>query len=133
MHPWLDHLLQPLLQQLSSRPRSSVVPAAMSDAARECARVLCKWEPRSHRRGFQGEKLSRRSVMMKFKHFAGIGATTLLTMGLAVPAVAQSPNAALKGANGHDYMSDPAGNSGNRIACGVISESPATVGRSPAR
>jgi len=185
--------------------------------------------------------------MMKFKHFAGIGAATLLTMGLAVPAVAQSPNAALKGANGQDvgtvsmsqtqagvllkvslkglplgehafhvhtvgkcdppsfesagghfnptnahhgmlsgpghagdmpnlhipptgtlelevlnatitldegkpnsvfhqggasavihagkddYMSDPAGNSGNRITCGVISESPATVGRSPAR
>jgi superoxide dismutase, Cu-Zn family len=32
-----------------------------------------------------------------------------------------------------DYMSDPAGNSGNRIACGVISEGSPTVGRSPAR
>ena len=40
--------------------------------------------------------------MMKFKHFAGIGATTLLTMGLAVPAVAQSANAALKDTNGQD-------------------------------
>ena len=38
--------------------------------------------------------------MMKFKHFAGIGATTLLTMGLAVPAVAQSANAALRDTNG---------------------------------
>jgi Cu-Zn family superoxide dismutase len=32
-----------------------------------------------------------------------------------------------------DYMSDPAGNSGNRIACGMISEDSPTVGRSPAR
>jgi superoxide dismutase, Cu-Zn family len=33
-----------------------------------------------------------------------------------------------------DYKSDPAGNAGNRLACGVISEdSAATVGRSPAR
>src|SRR5262249_27301440 len=40
--------------------------------------------------------------MMKFKHFAGIGATTLLTMGLAVPAVAQSANAALKDTTGQD-------------------------------
>ena len=32
-----------------------------------------------------------------------------------------------------DYMTDPAGNAGNRIACGVISQGPATVGRSPAR
>ena len=28
-----------------------------------------------------------------------------------------------------DYMTDPAGNSGNRIACGVISQDPTTVGR----
>jgi Cu-Zn family superoxide dismutase len=32
-----------------------------------------------------------------------------------------------------DYKSDPAGNAGNRIACGVISESSPTVGGSPAR
>jgi superoxide dismutase, Cu-Zn family len=32
-----------------------------------------------------------------------------------------------------DYMTDPAGNAGNRIACGVISQSPTTVGRSPAQ
>jgi superoxide dismutase, Cu-Zn family len=32
-----------------------------------------------------------------------------------------------------DYMTDPAGNAGNRIACGVIRQDPATVGRSPAR
>lgn len=31
-----------------------------------------------------------------------------------------------------DYKSDPAGNAGDRIACGVISE-PSTVGRSPAK
>jgi Cu-Zn family superoxide dismutase len=30
-----------------------------------------------------------------------------------------------------DYKSDPAGNAGDRIACGVISEGPATVGVSP--
>ena len=40
--------------------------------------------------------------MMKFKHFAGIGAATLLTMGLAMPAVAQSANAALKDTTGQD-------------------------------
>jgi len=28
-----------------------------------------------------------------------------------------------------DYMTEPAGNSGNRIACGVISQDPTTVGR----
>ena len=28
-----------------------------------------------------------------------------------------------------DYMTDPAGNSGNRIACGVIGQDPTTVGR----
>jgi superoxide dismutase, Cu-Zn family len=28
-----------------------------------------------------------------------------------------------------DYTTDPAGNSGNRIACGVISQDPTTVGR----
>ena len=28
-----------------------------------------------------------------------------------------------------DYMTDPAGNAGNRIACGVISQDPTTVGR----
>lgn len=32
-----------------------------------------------------------------------------------------------------DYVTDPAGNSGNRIACGVISHGPATVGRTPAQ
>jgi Cu-Zn family superoxide dismutase len=32
-----------------------------------------------------------------------------------------------------DYKSDPAGNSGDRIACGMISEAPATVGGAPAR
>jgi superoxide dismutase, Cu-Zn family len=31
-----------------------------------------------------------------------------------------------------DYMSDPDGNSGSRIACGVISQGPVTVGQSPA-
>jgi Cu-Zn family superoxide dismutase len=31
-----------------------------------------------------------------------------------------------------DYMTDPAGNAGNRIACGVISQGPVTVGRSSA-
>jgi Cu-Zn family superoxide dismutase len=30
-----------------------------------------------------------------------------------------------------DYKSDPAGNTGDRIACGVIGEGPATVGVSP--
>jgi Cu-Zn family superoxide dismutase len=30
-----------------------------------------------------------------------------------------------------DYKSDPAGNAGDRIACGVIGEGPATVGVSP--
>ncbi len=34
-------------------------------------------------------------------------------------------------AKADDYKSDPAGNSGDRIACGVIRESGATVGRSP--
>jgi Cu-Zn family superoxide dismutase len=32
-----------------------------------------------------------------------------------------------------DYTSDPAGNAGSRIACGVIRQAPATVGQSPAR
>jgi Cu-Zn family superoxide dismutase len=32
-----------------------------------------------------------------------------------------------------DYMTDPAGNAGNRIACGIITEVPISVGRSPAR
>jgi superoxide dismutase, Cu-Zn family len=32
-----------------------------------------------------------------------------------------------------DYTSDPAGNAGNRIACGVIRQAPATVGQSPAK
>jgi Cu-Zn family superoxide dismutase len=32
-----------------------------------------------------------------------------------------------------DYLTDPAGNSGNRIACGVISQGPTTVGRTPAQ
>src|SRR6516225_5513191 len=43
--------------------------------------------------------------LVKFKHLAGIGAATLLTMGLAVPAAAQSASAALKGANGQDVGS----------------------------
>jgi superoxide dismutase, Cu-Zn family len=32
-----------------------------------------------------------------------------------------------------NYMTDPAGNAGNRIACGVISQGPITVGRTPAQ
>jgi superoxide dismutase, Cu-Zn family len=32
-----------------------------------------------------------------------------------------------------DYMTDPAGDAGNRIACGVITEGPVSVGSSPAR
>ena len=36
-------------------------------------------------------------------------------------------------AKADDYKSDPAGNSGDRIACGVISEGAATVGASPKR
>jgi superoxide dismutase, Cu-Zn family len=32
-----------------------------------------------------------------------------------------------------DYRSDPAGNAGDRIACGVISEGPATTGATPGR
>jgi Cu-Zn family superoxide dismutase len=35
-------------------------------------------------------------------------------------------------ANKDDYMTDPAGNAGDRIACGVIGESPAVVGSAPA-
>jgi superoxide dismutase, Cu-Zn family len=36
-------------------------------------------------------------------------------------------------AKADDYKSDPAGNSGDRIACGVLQQSGATVGSSPAR
>ncbi len=36
-------------------------------------------------------------------------------------------------AKADDYKSDPAGNAGDRIACGVIQESGATVGASPAK
>ena len=36
-------------------------------------------------------------------------------------------------AKADDYKTDPAGNSGDRIACGVIQQSGATVGNSPAR
>ena len=32
-----------------------------------------------------------------------------------------------------DYRTDPAGNAGNRIACGVISQDPTTVGRTLAQ
>ena len=32
-----------------------------------------------------------------------------------------------------DYMTDPAGNAGNRIACGVISQGPTSVGKAPAQ
>ena len=32
-----------------------------------------------------------------------------------------------------DYRSDPAGNAGDRIACGVIVAGPATTGSAPAR
>ena len=35
-------------------------------------------------------------------------------------------------AKADDYKSDPAGNAGDRIACGVIQPSGATVGSSPA-
>jgi len=35
-------------------------------------------------------------------------------------------------AKADDYKSDPAGNAGDRIACGVIQESGTTIGRSPA-
>jgi Cu-Zn family superoxide dismutase len=31
-------------------------------------------------------------------------------------------------ANKDDYMTDPTGNAGDRIACGVISETPAVAG-----
>jgi Cu-Zn family superoxide dismutase len=36
-------------------------------------------------------------------------------------------------AKADDYKSDPAGNAGDRIACGVIQESGATVGNSPGK
>jgi Cu-Zn family superoxide dismutase len=36
-------------------------------------------------------------------------------------------------AKADDYKTDPAGNAGDRIACGVIQESGATVGRSPGK
>ena len=36
-------------------------------------------------------------------------------------------------AKADDYKSDPAGNAGDRIACGVIQQSGATVGSSPAK
>ena len=36
-------------------------------------------------------------------------------------------------AKADDYKTDPAGNSGDRIACGVIQQSGATVGSSPAK
>jgi Cu-Zn family superoxide dismutase len=32
-----------------------------------------------------------------------------------------------------DYMTDPAGNAGKRIACGVVSQGPITIGRTPAQ
>jgi Cu-Zn family superoxide dismutase len=35
-------------------------------------------------------------------------------------------------ANKDDYMTDPTGNAGDRIACGVISETPAVAGGAPA-
>ena len=36
-------------------------------------------------------------------------------------------------AKADDYKTDPSGNSGDRIACGVIQESGATIGRSPGK
>ena len=36
-------------------------------------------------------------------------------------------------AKADDYKSDPAGNAGDRVACGVIQESGATVGRTPGK
>ena len=36
-------------------------------------------------------------------------------------------------AKADDYKTDPAGNAGDRIACGVIQQSGATVGSAPCR
>jgi Cu-Zn family superoxide dismutase len=75
-------------------------------------------------------------------HVPSSGALEIELVNAAITLEKGKPNSAFQPAGTalvihegvDDYKSDPAGNAGNRLACGVISEdAAATVGRSPAR
>jgi Cu-Zn family superoxide dismutase len=75
-------------------------------------------------------------------HVPSSGALEIELVNAAITLEKGQPNSAFQPAGTalvihegvDDYKSDPAGNAGNRLACGVISEdAAATVGRSPAR
>jgi Cu-Zn family superoxide dismutase len=60
-----------------------------------------------------------------------LGASIALGRGKANSVIQPDGTALVIHAKADDYTSDPAGNSGDRIACGVIRDGSSTVGRSP--
>jgi Cu-Zn family superoxide dismutase len=74
-------------------------------------------------------------------HIPASGELQVELVNAAITLEKGKPNSLLDGngtsvvihAGKDDYKSDPAGNAGERIACGVISEGAATVGGPPAR
>ena len=74
-------------------------------------------------------------------HIPPSGALEIEAVNAAITLEKGKPNSVLQPAGTavvihggkDDYKSDPAGNAGDRIACGVIVEGPATTGAGPAR
>jgi superoxide dismutase, Cu-Zn family len=74
-------------------------------------------------------------------HVPQSGELSVEILNTAVTLDRGKPNSLFEGAGtslvvhakADDYKSDPAGNAGDRIACGVIQESGATVGRTPGK
>jgi superoxide dismutase, Cu-Zn family len=60
-----------------------------------------------------------------------LAASIVLGRGKANSVIQRDGTALVIHAKADDYQSDPSGNSGDRIACGVIHDGDSTVGRSP--
>jgi Copper/zinc superoxide dismutase (SODC) len=137
---------------LYCRPRPGFCSSFRS---RECLRVsmpstFMPWASASHARSTRPVRTSIRATRTTVSGHAGdmpnlhippSGSLEVELVDTAITIDSVKPNsvfhpdrtAVVIHSGKDDYRTDPAGNAGNRIACGVISQDPTTVGRTLAQ